>query len=98
MEFFLHFLDQVERVNSGKPELDPSRSFKFIIEERLQCPSGKVAYNKRSDYILSLSIPLHEATNKGNLLNPSIFLILIFEGRHYSLLLMIQNSLKPFTR
>lgn len=67
LEFFLHFLDQVERVNSGKPELDPSRSFKFIIEERLQCPSGKVAYNKRSDYILSLSIPLHEATNKEQL-------------------------------
>ncbi|CAL9150454.1 unnamed protein product [Musa hybrid cultivar] len=63
LEFFLYFLDQVERGNAGKPELDPSRSFKFIIEERLQCPSGKVAYNKRSDYILSLTIPLHKATN-----------------------------------
>ncbi|THU71165.1 hypothetical protein C4D60_Mb08t32660 [Musa balbisiana] len=62
LEFFLHFLDQVERGNAEKPELDPSRSFKFIIEERLQCPSGKVAYNKRSDYILSLTIPLHKAT------------------------------------
>lgn len=64
LEFFLHLLDQVERVNIGKPELDPSRNFKFFIEERLQCPSGKVAYNKRTDYILSLNIPLHEATNK----------------------------------
>lgn len=64
LEFFLHLLDQVERVNIGKPELDPSRNFKFFIEERLQCPSGRVAYNKRSDYILSLNIPLHEATNK----------------------------------
>ncbi|KAJ8490656.1 hypothetical protein OPV22_012377 [Ensete ventricosum] len=67
LEFFLHFLDQVERGNAGKPELDPSRSFKFIIEERLKCPSGKVAYNKRSDYILSLTIPLHKATNREQL-------------------------------
>ncbi|XP_058090686.1 ubiquitin carboxyl-terminal hydrolase 14 isoform X3 [Magnolia sinica] len=67
LEFFLHLLDQVERANAGKPELDPSRSFRFGIEERLSCPSGKVAYNKRVDYILSLSIPLHEATNKEQL-------------------------------
>ncbi|XP_042424767.1 ubiquitin carboxyl-terminal hydrolase 14-like isoform X2 [Zingiber officinale] len=67
LEFFLHLLDQVERANTEKPALDPSKSFKFVIEERLQCPSGKVAYNKRSDYILSLNIPLHEATNKEQL-------------------------------
>ncbi|KAJ4843006.1 ubiquitin-specific protease ubp14 [Turnera subulata] len=65
LEFFLHFIDQVERVNGGKPALDPSRSFKFGIEERILCSSGKVAYNRRLDYILSLNIPLHEATNKG---------------------------------
>ncbi|KAK6154301.1 hypothetical protein DH2020_008549 [Rehmannia glutinosa] len=64
LEFFLHLIDQVERVNMGNPLFDPSRSFKFGIEERLQCPSGKVAYNKRHDYILSLNIPLHKATNK----------------------------------
>ncbi|XP_020534537.1 ubiquitin carboxyl-terminal hydrolase 14 isoform X2 [Jatropha curcas] len=64
LEFFLHFLDQVERANGGKPTLDPSRSFKFGIEERILCSSGKVAYNRRLDYILSLNIPLHEATNK----------------------------------
>ncbi|KAL5972953.1 ubiquitin-specific protease ubp14 [Asimina triloba] len=34
LEFFLHLLDQVERANAGKPELDPSRSFKFGIEEQ----------------------------------------------------------------
>ncbi|KAK6946790.1 Zinc finger, UBP-type [Dillenia turbinata] len=33
LEFFLHFLDQVERCNTGNPDLDPSRSFKF---EQLQ--------------------------------------------------------------
>lgn len=67
LEFFLHLIDQVERINSGNPVLDPSRSFKFGVEERLQCPSGKVAYNKRCDYILSLNIPLHKATNKKEL-------------------------------
>lgn len=67
LEFFLHLLDQVEQVHTGKPELDPSKSFKFFIEERLQCPSGKVAYNKRADYILSLNIPLSEATNREQL-------------------------------
>ncbi|XP_057729312.1 ubiquitin carboxyl-terminal hydrolase 14 [Arachis stenosperma] len=64
LEFFLHFLDQVERSNAGKAELDPAKCFKFGIEDRILCSSGKVAYNKRQDYILSLNIPLHEATNK----------------------------------
>ncbi|XP_014494321.1 ubiquitin carboxyl-terminal hydrolase 14 [Vigna radiata var. radiata] len=67
LEFFLHFIDQVERANTGKIELDPSRSFKFGIEDRILCSSGKVTYNRRNDYILSLNIPLHEATNKGEL-------------------------------
>ncbi|KAG5020550.1 hypothetical protein JHK87_016405 [Glycine soja] len=67
LEFFLHFLDQVERANTGKTELDPSRSFKFGIEDRILCSSGKVTYNRRNDYILSLNIPLHEATNEEEL-------------------------------
>ncbi|TXG67169.1 hypothetical protein EZV62_008444 [Acer yangbiense] len=67
LEFFLHFVDQVERVHAGKPELDPTKSFKFGIEDRFSCSSGKVAYNRRLDYILSLNIPLHEATNKEEL-------------------------------
>ena len=67
LEFFLHFLDQVERQNSGSFGSDPARSFKFGIEDRIVCSSGKVAYNRRHDYILSLNIPLHEATNKGKM-------------------------------
>ncbi|KAL5737886.1 hypothetical protein ACOSP7_030647 [Xanthoceras sorbifolium] len=67
LEFFLHFVDQVERAHAGKPELDPTKSFKFGIEDRFSCSSGKVAYNRRLDYILSLNIPLHEATNKEEL-------------------------------
>lgn len=66
LDFFLHLIDQVDQANTGNHELNPFTGFKFIIEERLQCPSGKVSYNKRSDYILSLNIPLHEATNKGD--------------------------------
>jgi len=57
----------VERANAGKTELDPARSFKFGVEDRILCSSGKVAYNRRNDYILSLNIPLHEATNKGRI-------------------------------
>ncbi|OMO80445.1 hypothetical protein CCACVL1_12950 [Corchorus capsularis] len=34
LEFFLHFLDQVERSNAVKPELDPTKSFKFGVEEQ----------------------------------------------------------------
>lgn len=66
LDFFLHLIDRVEQANPGNHELNPCSGFKFIIEERVQCPSGKVSYNKRSDYILSLGIPLHEATNKGS--------------------------------
>ncbi|CAI9088609.1 OLC1v1022989C2 [Oldenlandia corymbosa var. corymbosa] len=71
LEFFLHFFDQVEKVHAQNSSntwiVDPSTSFKFGIEERIQCPSGKVAYNQRRDCILSLNIPLHRATNKGEL-------------------------------
>ncbi|KAK8452514.1 hypothetical protein SEVIR_5G122300v4 [Setaria viridis] len=67
LDFFLHLIDRVEQANPGNHELNPCSGFKFIIEERVQCPSGKVSYNKRSDYILSLGIPLHEATNKEEL-------------------------------
>ncbi|KAG2595322.1 ubiquitin carboxyl-terminal hydrolase 14-like [Panicum virgatum] len=67
LEFFLHLIDRVEQANPGNHELNPCSGFKFIIEERVQCPSGKVSYNKRSDNMLSLSIPLHAATNKEQL-------------------------------
>lgn len=60
-------------MNIGNPNIDPSRSFKFGIEERLQCPSGKVAYNGRKDYILSLNIPLEKAVNKSEFLSYFIF-------------------------
>ncbi|KAG0494683.1 hypothetical protein HPP92_005677, partial [Vanilla planifolia] len=67
LEFFLYLLDRVEQIHAGKPESDPTKSFKFFIQERIQCPSGKVAYNKRVDCILSLNIPLTEAINREQL-------------------------------
>uniref|UniRef100_A0A1J3F4P4 Ubiquitin carboxyl-terminal hydrolase n=1 Tax=Noccaea caerulescens TaxID=107243 RepID=A0A1J3F4P4_NOCCA len=67
LDFFLHLLDKVERGSNMRPDLDPSRSFKFGVEEKILCSSGKVAYNKRDDCILSLNIPLNEATNKDEL-------------------------------
>nr|AAG42755.1 ubiquitin-specific protease 14 [Arabidopsis thaliana] len=67
LDFFLHLVGKVERASNTTPDLDPSRSFKFGIEEKILCPSGKVGYNKREDCILSLNIPLHEATNKDEL-------------------------------
>ncbi|XP_057833693.2 ubiquitin carboxyl-terminal hydrolase 14 isoform X1 [Cryptomeria japonica] len=64
MEFFLHLLDKVERNSAGNPQLDPSRCFKFFVEDRILCASGKVSYNRRVDNVLSLNIPLDAATNK----------------------------------
>ncbi|KAH9312648.1 hypothetical protein KI387_027683, partial [Taxus chinensis] len=65
LEFFLHLLDKVEQNNAGNPQSDPSRCFKFFVEDRILCTSGKVSYNKRVDNVLSLNIPLDAATNKG---------------------------------
>lgn len=89
LEFFLHFVDQVERAHSGKPDLDPTKSFKFGIEDRIACSSGKVAYNKRLDYILSLNIPLHEATNKGTF---GLFLWDILSRVSILMILLLHNS------
>ena len=94
MEFFLHFLDQVERANGGKPEVDPATCFKFGIEDRILCSSsGKVAYNRRLDYILSLNIPLHEATNKGEFVVVASYLCNLY--RVDDLYLILQRNLKP---
>ncbi|VAH58246.1 unnamed protein product [Triticum turgidum subsp. durum] len=67
LEFFHHLIDKVDQANPGNHELNPCTGFKFIIEERVQCPSGKVSYNQHCDNFLTLSIPLHEATNKEQL-------------------------------
>ncbi|XP_024538782.1 ubiquitin carboxyl-terminal hydrolase 14 [Selaginella moellendorffii] len=64
-EFFQYFLEQVERGNVANPNEDPSRCFKFLVEERIVCcSSGKVKYTKRVDNALSLTLPLDAATNR----------------------------------
>jgi len=67
LEFFQHLMTTVERDQQKTPgELDPSKLFQLQIEERIKCTaSGKVKYTRRSDNVLSLSIPLHKATNQG---------------------------------
>lgn len=65
LEYFQHLLDQIERCHVSNVQQDPSRSFKFFVEERILCSSsGKVKYNKRVDNVLSLNIPLQAALNK----------------------------------
>jgi len=65
---YIFLINLRELINVAKVELDPSTSFKFGIEDRILCSSGKVTYNTQHDYIVSLNIPLHEATNKGEYL------------------------------
>ena len=68
MEFFQHFLDQVEQNHTSISGKDPSRCFKFSVEERIMCSSSrKVKYTRKTDNILSLNIPLSAAVNKGKI-------------------------------
>ncbi|XP_044727778.1 ubiquitin carboxyl-terminal hydrolase 5 isoform X3 [Chrysoperla carnea] len=63
-EYFLHFLDLVNR-HSRHQSLNPADAFKFCLEERYQCGVSKgVKYLQRSDWLLHLPIPLQAATNK----------------------------------
>lgn len=62
-EFFLHLISVIERHSRGQE--NPADALKFQVEERIQCAqSGKVKYNTRIDYVLSLPIPLEAAINK----------------------------------
>ncbi|XP_015787617.1 ubiquitin carboxyl-terminal hydrolase 5 [Tetranychus urticae] len=65
-EYFLHLVNLIERHQTGNgSSLNPLDSLKFEIEERIECnQSHKVSYTTRSEYILSLQIPLHKALNK----------------------------------
>ncbi|CAM6037602.1 unnamed protein product [Sphagnum compactum] len=64
LEYFQHFLEQVERTRASIAAEDPSQCFKFYVEERIMCSSSrKVKYTRRTDNVLSLSIPLHAAIN-----------------------------------
>ncbi|GIY58212.1 ubiquitin carboxyl-terminal hydrolase 5, partial [Caerostris extrusa] len=65
-EFFLHLISILERYSRARE--NPADSLKFEVEERIQCSvSKKVKYTTRTDYLLSLPIPLSAATNKDEL-------------------------------
>jgi ubiquitin carboxyl-terminal hydrolase 5/13 len=64
-EFFLHLVNLLERnsVLSGHSS-NPADCFKFQIEDRLQCEaSKKVNYRSRTEYLLSLPVPMESASN-----------------------------------
>ncbi|KAJ8268363.1 hypothetical protein COCON_G00135350 [Conger conger] len=65
-EFFLHFINMVER-NCRYGE-NPSEAFRFLVEERIVCQqSNKVKYTQRVDYIVQLPVPMEQATNADEL-------------------------------
>jgi len=56
-EFLLHLFKNISISNTSDPKLDPVQSFKFVLEQRLQCLScRKVRY--RSDEQDNVSIPV----------------------------------------
>ncbi|XP_022900127.2 ubiquitin carboxyl-terminal hydrolase 5 [Onthophagus taurus] len=61
-EFFLHIVNLLER---NSRSYNPSKAFKYKIEERVQCSaSKKVKYSHRADNLLPLNIPLEAVINK----------------------------------
>ncbi|KAK3574764.1 hypothetical protein QTP86_017512 [Hemibagrus guttatus] len=66
-EFFLHFINLVERNSAGSE--NPSDVFRFIVEERVQCcQSQKVRYTQRVDYLMQLPVPIEAAINREELM------------------------------
>ena len=69
MEYFQHFLDVMTRAERAADARlspgPPTRRITFEIEDKLTCvESGRVKYSVRKDNVLSLGIPLDQATNK----------------------------------
>ncbi|KAI5620450.1 ubiquitin carboxyl-terminal hydrolase 5 isoform X1, partial [Silurus asotus] len=61
-EFFLHFINMVERNCRSGP--NPSEAFRFLVEEKIVCQqSQKAKYTQRVDYIVQLPVPMDQATN-----------------------------------
>eukprot|EP00123_Amoebidium_parasiticum_P018329 comp24172_c0_seq1/m.44156 comp24172_c0_seq1/g.44156 ORF comp24172_c0_seq1/g.44156 comp24172_c0_seq1/m.44156 type:complete len:877 (-) comp24172_c0_seq1:625-3255(-) len=66
LEFFQYLMETIRRKERAitRGDVDPSDAFRFEFEERLVCGStGQVRYSPREDNILSLGIPLDQATN-----------------------------------
>nr|CAG4638254.1 EOG090X0181 [Cyclestheria hislopi] len=66
VEFLLHLINVMERHVRNLPSSpqSPAESFKFRVEERLQCmASGQVRYTYRPEYHLPVPVPLETASN-----------------------------------
>lgn len=75
-EFFSHILNLVER--NSRNELNPGESFKFKLEDRVQCSeSKKVKYTHRAETVLSLNVPLEAAINKDEVIRLSFSKMLV---------------------
>ncbi|EDO49878.1 predicted protein, partial [Nematostella vectensis] len=61
-EFFAHLLETIDRAEGP---LNPVDSFRYKVEERIECMrSHKVRYTNRDDNLLSLTIPMDAVLNK----------------------------------
>jgi len=66
VEYLRHILAKIAAMdeNSTHPNANPGQWFQFVNEERLQCrQSNMVKYKKSTSAVLSLTIPMHKATN-----------------------------------
>ena len=66
VEFLLHLINMTERHIRNHPvsSQSPAETFRFQVEERLQClSSGQVRYTYRPEYHLPVPVPLETATN-----------------------------------
>ncbi|XP_075468738.1 ubiquitin carboxyl-terminal hydrolase 5 isoform X3 [Ascaphus truei] len=65
-EFFLHFINMVER--NCRSSANPNEVFRFLVEEKIKClTSQKVKYTQRVEYMLQLPVPMEAALNKEEL-------------------------------
>lgn len=49
---------------NSRHQTNPADCFKFKVEERYQCSSGKVKYTHRPEYLLPIPIPMDMVLNK----------------------------------
>lgn len=65
MGLYIFFLICFFQRNSAGSE-NPSDSFRFLVEERVQCcQTRRVRYTQRVDYCIQLPAPIEAATNRG---------------------------------
>ncbi|RKF72332.1 Ubiquitin carboxyl-terminal hydrolase 14 [Golovinomyces cichoracearum] len=69
-EFLLHFFKTVTRSKHVAPHHDPIKTFRFLMEQRLQCIScKKVRYRSDEQDNISISVPLRNLSKASGILN-----------------------------